>query len=164
MTLRVPPLMNVLTRSVVMAALQAARYVLTGCYRRTHFLNFYHEEGGSRLPVYHATDVITTRKQNVCNSALRQETQSKSISYCRISLVPRTLDCNTVTYQNTPQTFRNISHHKYGRIAHLRHIISSINTQNVSELPSVICKKLKDSSLLRHSVLFGSKLSTFRWI
>jgi hypothetical protein len=76
MTLQVPPLMDVLTLSVVMAAaLHAASCGLSSYYRRTHFLHFYHEEGGSRLPVHCATVVITTRKQNVCISKLRQETQ-----------------------------------------------------------------------------------------
>ena len=79
-TLQVSPPMNVLTLSVVMAALHAACCVLTSCYRRTHLLHFYHEEGGSRLPVYHATDVITTSKQNVCISTLRQETQRSQFS------------------------------------------------------------------------------------
>jgi len=64
MTLQIPSLMDVLTLSVVMAAaLHAACCGLSSYYRRTHFLHFYHEEGGSRLPVHCATVVITTRKQ-----------------------------------------------------------------------------------------------------
>jgi hypothetical protein len=90
--------------------------------------------------------------------------KKKSICYRRTFLAPRTADCNTVTYQNTPQKLRKTSLHKYGSIAHLRHIMSSNNIQNVSELPSVLWKKFKDSRFLRHSVLFDSKLTTFRRI
>jgi hypothetical protein len=101
------------------------------------------------LPVYCPTQIITTRKQNASQHLVKRKK-------LQTSSVPRSLDCNSMRYQNTLQTFRKTSLHKYGGIVYLPII------QRLAEKFRHSCQEI--SKILRHVVMLDNKLSTFRCI